>query len=340
MTLPPGQIETRRFPLVGERAPSPELAADPGSWTVSIEGIVEEPMVVGLSDFVRDADHRLVFDLHCVTSWTRFGTEWMGMPLRDLVTPARPKRDAAYVSFESYSVRNHHTSLPIDVALSDSWLVHSVDSGPLSLEHGGPVRVVTPGRYFYKSLKWVKAVVFLEVDRPGWWEVNSSYHNNADPTTGQERFNTGSLRPEQLRRFLTAASYEKYRTRPLLGLDLRQWTPATADLRQLHLKACDLRGVSLAGADLRGCNLSLSDLRGADLTNARLDGSDLEGANFIGARLVGADFSNSLLSATRFGDGKDDADVTGARFVDVWGLVEDQESFLAASSVELRTFDR
>lgn len=337
--LPPGQIETRRFPLVGERAPAPDLAADPASWRVSIEGLVERPTVLNLSSFVDAADRRLVFDIHCVTSWTRLDSEWVGMPLSELVEPSLPQNEAKFVSFESYSTRDHHTSLPLEVALGDSWLVHSTDGGPLPLEHGGPVRVVTPGRYFYKSIKWVKRIVFRAEDRPGWWETNSSYHNNADPTSGRERFTTGSLRPEQLHRFVTASSYDKYRTRPLLGLDLRNWDPVTTDLRQMSLKSCDLRGVALIGADLRGCNLSLSDLRGADLTNARLEGSDLEGANFVGARLVGADLSGCLLSATRFTDGHAHADVTAARFVDVWGLIEDQEQFLAASGVELKALD-
>ena len=186
------------------------------------------------------------------------------------------------------------------------------------------MRVVTPGKYFYKSLKWVRRIDVLSEDRLGWWETNSSYHNNADPWAGDQRFTSGSIRPQQLESFLEAGRYDKYRGKILLGLDLRAWRPSNSDLRRLHLKNCDLRGVDLAGVDLRNSNLSLSNLAGADLKSADLSGSDLEGANFSGADLSGADLSGSALSATRFNGAR----VEGAVFSDSWGLVEAQEAYL------------
>ncbi len=281
------------------------------------------------------AHHSLDADIHCVTSWSRFEVIWTGVPLADLLEGAGVRDDARFVSFESYSPRDHHTSLPLDVALADSWVVHSLDGDPLSLEHGGPVRVFTQGRYFYKSVKWLKRIVLLAEDRPGWWEVNSSYHNNADPTSGKERFTTGSLRPEQLKRFLDAPNYDKYRGRVMLGLDLRDWEPVSDDLSRLHLKNCDLRDVDLSGVDLSNSNLSLSDVRGANLSGVNLFGSDLEGANFAGTDLTGADLSGCQLSATRFFDGSATASVAGAAFAGAWGLVEDQEQFLRDRGLEL-----
>ncbi len=186
------------------------------------------------------------------------------------------------------------------------------------------MRVVTPGKYFYKSLKWVRRIEVLSEDRLGWWETNSSYHNNADPWAGDQRFTSGSIRLQQLESFLEAGRYDKYRGKILLGLDLRAWRPSNSDLRRLYLKNCDLRGVDLAGVDLRDSNLSLSNLAGADLKSADLSGSDLEGANFSGADLSGADLSGSALSATRF----DGARVEGAMFSDSWGLVEALEAYL------------
>ena len=145
-TLPPGQIETKRFPVVGERSLSDEAA----TWSLDITGLVTRPLTLSLDDYL-GLDHReLVFDIHCVTSWTRFGSRFAGVPLSSLLDPAR---DARFVSF---SDRDHHTSLPLAVAMESSWLVHKFDGKPLSIEHGGPVRVVTPGKYFYKSLKWVE----------------------------------------------------------------------------------------------------------------------------------------------------------------------------------------
>lgn len=326
--LPPGQIETRRFPVVGERAPSPELS-NPSRWYLDVKGLVKEPMRLTLSEFMRLGHRNLTFDVHCVTSWTRLGTTFTGIPLADILRRADPSMEAAFVSFTAFSSRGHHTSLPLQTALESSWLVHSVDGKPLEPEHGGPVRVVTPGKYFYKSLKWVRSVELLAQDRLGWWETHSSYHNNADPWPGDQRFTTGSLRPDQLRRFRNATNYDKYRGRVMLGLDLRGWEPKSTDLRRLYLKNCDLRGVDLSSRDLREANLSLSDLRGASMRGTDLSGSDLEGADFGDADLSGADLSDAALSATRF----EGAVLEGARFEGAWGLLEGQQRYLASSGV-------
>ena len=322
--LPPGQIETKRFPIVGERSPSPEI----DHWSLTIAGLVATPVTMTLDDYLA-LDHReMTFDIHCVTSWTRRTSTFTGVPLAELASPLRA---AQFVSFTAYSERGHHTSLTVDEALARSWVVHEFDGMPLTVEHGGPVRVVTPGKYFYKSIKWLRSIEFLADDRAGWWEVNSSYHNNADPMAGDQRFTTGSLRPEQLTRFMEATSLDKYRGRVMIGLDLRAWAPGTSDLRRLYLKNCDLRGLDLSGADLRECNLSLSNLTTASLTGADLSGSDLEGADFTAADLTDADFSGTALSATRF----DDAAVTGARFDGAWGLLEDQAFYLRSQGVTL-----
>ena len=323
--LPPGQIETRRFPVVGERIPSPDIE----EWVLTIGGLVDDPRSLSLAEF-NALDHREIsFDIHCVTSWTRFDSTFSGVPLAELVDPMP---DARFVSFGAFSGRGHHTSLPADYALTHSWVVHAFEGEPLELAHGGPVRVVTPGKYFYKSIKWLKSIEFLAADRLGWWEANSSYHNNADPFAGDERFTTGSVRPEQLARFKSAGNLDKYRGRVMIRLDLRDWSPATRDLRRLFLKNCDLDQIELSGADMRGCNLSLSKLTGADLTGADMSGSDLEGADFTAADLRGADLSETALSAARF----DGALVTGTRFEGAWGLLEDQVSYLESQGVNLQ----
>lgn len=326
--LPPGQIETERFPVVGERAPSPDLD-DPSVWNVSVHGEVESPFVLGLDDYLARPHETLEFDIHCVTSWTRNRTVWKGGALSTLLEQAGVLETARFVSFGAYSSRDHHTSLPLDVALESSWLVHEMGGEPLSAEHGGPVRVATPGKYFYKSLKWVKSIELLAEDRLGWWETNSSYHNGGDPWTGDQRFTTGSLRPAQVARFLDAESYDKYRGRVMLGLDLRSWEPANPDLSRLYLKNCDLSGVDLAGADLRASNLSLSNLTGANLAGGDLSGSDLEGADFTDANLGGADLSGTALSAARFGG----SSVSGARFDGSWGLLESEQRYLENEGV-------
>ena len=329
--FPPGQIETKRFPVVGERTPSSNLS-DPALWALTIDGLVDTPSVLTLDQLLSRANQTINFDIHCVTSWTRFNSTFTGVPLAELLEDVTFGEDARFVSFAAYSERGHHVSLPIDFAMGSSWVVHSFEGEPLSVEHGGPVRVLSPGRYFYKSIKWLKSISLLAEDRLGWWEENSSYHNNGDPMAGDQRFTTGSLRPNQLQRFLGASTYDKYRNRVLLGLDLQEWEPTSLDLRRLYLKNCDLRDVDLSGADLRESNLSLSNLAGANLSGANLSGSDLEGAVFVGADLTNADLSDTALSATRF----DDALVAGADFSRSRALVEDQERYLIGQGIRLR----
>lgn len=321
--LPPGQILTQRFPVVGERVPSEDIEP----WSMTVSGLVARPARVGLDDLLALGREELTMDVHCVTSWSRLDTRFTGVPLARLLEPLA---EARFVSFTSSSQRGHHTSLPVDVAMEASWVVHEHQGEPLPTEHGGPVRVVTPGRYFYKSIKWLKGVELLAEDRLGWWETNSSYHNNADPETGRERFTTGSIRPDQVARFLDARSYDKYRGRVMIGLDLTGWAPQVLDLRRLYLKNCDLSGVDLAGADLRESNLSLSILTGASLAGADLSGSDLEGADFTRADLTGADLSDTALSATRF----DGARLEGAIFTGSRGLLESQERNLESAGID------
>ena len=323
-TLPTGQIATRRFPVVGERAPLPHGK----ELDIRISGLVSESRTITLDELLALEQRELTFDIHCVTSWTRFDSSFTGVPLSEVLDPLGRGR---FVSFTAHSKRDHHTSLPLAYALEHSWVVHSFDGQPLSPEHGGPVRVVTPGKYFYKSIKWLKSIEVLENDRLGWWETNSAYHNNADPTSGDERFTSGSVRPDQLARFLVADRYDKYRGRVMIGLDLRSWRPSTGDLRRLYLKNCDLSGVDLNAADLRESNLSLSRLVGANLVGANLAGSDLEGADFSGADLMGADLSGTALSATRF----DRAELSDSKFDGAWGLLEDQASYLVSHGVSL-----
>ena len=289
--------------MVGERAPSEDIA----DWSLTLEGLVENPRRLTLAEYLTLEHRDLTFDIHCVTSWSRPGSRWTGVPLSDLAEPAS---DARFVSFSSFSDRDHHTSLPLGYAMAHSWLVHLFEGEPLEVEHGGPVRVVTPGKYFYKSIKWVRSIDFRAADRLGWWEINSAYHNNADPATGLERFTSGSIRPDQVARFKQASNFDKYRGRVLLGLDLPGWQPASRDMSRLYLKNCNLASAELEGADLRSSNLSLSNLSGANLENADLSGSDLEGADFTSANLTNANLAGTALSATRF----EGSIVTGARF--------------------------
>jgi DMSO/TMAO reductase YedYZ molybdopterin-dependent catalytic subunit len=325
--VPPGQVLTRRFPVVGERAPAPGAA-----WRLEVDGLVARPLSLALDQALALPGGTLRMDVHCVTGWTRRAMTFQGAPLAALLERAGPLPAARFVRFVARSERDHDTSLPLEIARG-AWLAHGADGAPLSPEHGGPLRLVTPGRYFYKSLKWLRRIELLAEDRLGYWERESAYHNGADPWPGDQRYRTGSLDPARLARLRAAADFSRWRgPRGLvLGADLRGWAPATLALGAVALKACDLRGAQLGGADLTGANLTRSDLRGADLSGADLRGADLEGANLEGADMTGADLSGAALTAAHFVGAR----VGGLRLAGAWGLLEDQEAWLRAQGVAL-----
>lgn len=325
--VPPGQALTRKYPVVGEKSPAPR-ALDLGSWRLVAEGLIDPPFALTYEEVLRLPQRDLVADIHCVTGWSQLDMRFTGVSLADLLAArgARVLPEAAFVRFVAWSDRGHDTSLTLDRALAETWLVHSFDGRPLAPEHGYPLRTVTPSRYFYKSLKWVHRIEFLPEDRLGYWERESSYHNNADPWPGNERYVSGSHTAEEIERFRNASGYAPYRglKKLLLSADLRGWTPATRDLGNLYLKDCDLRGARLDGADLRDANLTRCDLGGASLRGADLRGADLEGASFLAADLTGADFRGAALSATKLIGAK----IDGLRWSEDAGLLEDQERYL------------
>lgn len=332
--LPPGQTATQKFPVTGEKSPGRTLTAE--SWTCRVEGAVN-----GSSEFDFDAlmampQGEFRADIHCVTSWSQRGMSFQGVRLIDVLRDRVEIDPAArFVHFEAYSARRHDTSLPLDLALEDSWLVHSFDGKPLTAAHGFPVRVVTPSRYFYKSLKWLRKITLLKDDRLGFWERTSAYHNEGDPWLEQRldgrRF-TSSAEAETFKRLedFTAYREDDSASSVVVKASFRDWKPRTLDLRDLRLKACDFRGADLRGANLTGANLTLGQFEGADLQDANLTGADLEGAQFAGAHLAGAILNNNALSATVFQrpGGYGLASHEGLQVRHPQGLLESQETYL------------
>jgi len=335
--IPPGQTATRKFPVVGERQ-SATVPSAIDAWRLVAEGRVGQPQTFTFQDVLGLDQAELISDIHCVTSWSHMGMKFGGTPLSVMLDLVQPLPDARFVRFEAYSDRQHDTSLPIEIARDDTWLVHSIDGNPLTPEHGWPLRTVTPSRYFYKSLKWLHRIELMAEDHPGYWERTSQYHPVGNPFAGDQRFTTGSVRPEIVERFRSATDFAAWHgpKRVLIGVDLRDWQPPVRSIGPISLKQCDLRGAKLGGVDLSGANLSLCDLRGADLSGAKLTGADLEGANLAGANLRKADLSGALLSAVRLfeqGDdgGRREADIRGADLTGATGLLEEMEAFVASA---------
>lgn len=303
---------------------------DLASWRLAIGGLVSRSCELTYDEVLALPRRELVVDVHCVTGWTHLGARFTGLPLSELLArcEVRPLPAARFVRFVAYSERRHDTSLPLELVLAETWLVHAFNGEPLTPAHGFPLRTVTPSRYFYKSLKWVHGIELLAEDRLGFWERESAYHNNADPWPGNERYVFGSHTAEEIAAFRNAASYVPYRgpKKLLLGVDLSGWRPRTTDLGDLHLKSCNLAGAQLARVNLAGSNLTRSDFSGACLSGANLRGADLEGASFAGADLTAADLSGAALSATLFVGAK----VDGLRWSGASGLLEEQEAYLLA----------
>lgn len=174
--LPPGQRLVTNWPVLDLGA-QPDVK--PENWRLRVGGLVENPQVFTLEQFHALPQEDFVSDIHCVTAWSRYDNHWRGVSARTLLEMVKPKLTANYVLFQSYDGYTTNVTLPV-FADSNVLLAHSWEGKPLAREHGGPVRVVIPDWYFWKSAKWVTRIEFAANDRPGFWEVRG-YHNEGDP---------------------------------------------------------------------------------------------------------------------------------------------------------------
>ena len=320
--LPPNQqlAAPGRWPVVGERAP--RRSDEP--WRVAIVGLVAAPRVWTLEEIVAMPRVEQTIDIHCVTRWSKPGAKFSGVPLARLLEACGPLPEARFLSFVARSERGHSTSLPLaEVVAAGALVALGYEGAPLEEIHGGPVRVVVPGRYFYKSVKWLERVDVLAEDRLGYWEREAGYHNEADPWR-EQRY----IAPNLDRRALAdALSRRDFRDRDLRSLDATGLDLRGLDARGALLRDADFRGVNLAGARFDAANLSNAHLEGANLEGASFVGADVEGANFRGADLRGADFTRASMIAATF---VDEADVATFARIDGTTLMDD-------SAVELLT---
>jgi DMSO/TMAO reductase YedYZ molybdopterin-dependent catalytic subunit len=174
--LPPGQSLTRNFPVL-HYGPVPRV--DLKTWTFRLYGLVEAPLTVNWEQFQQLPRKAVTLDIHCVTRWSKLDTSWEGVDVEALLTNVRPNERARFVVAEcEYGFT---TSVPLDIFASDQTLLaDTYDGKPLTPEHGYPVRMLIPGKYFWKSAKWLRALKVVERDELGFWERHG-YHNGADP---------------------------------------------------------------------------------------------------------------------------------------------------------------
>jgi DMSO/TMAO reductase YedYZ molybdopterin-dependent catalytic subunit len=301
-TLPPNQrlAAPGRWPTVGEKQPKPLPHGEP--WRVSVGGLVASPRTWTLDEIRAMQRVELVVDIHCVTRWSKPGAHFSGVPLGRLLDECRPLPEARFLSFVARSQRNHSTSLPLEYALRSGALVALEYEGePLEEEHGGPVRLVVPGRYFYKSLKWLERVEVVAEDRLGYWEKEAGYHNEADPWR-EQRYIASSVDRKTLGE---ALSTKDFSGKDFLSLDATGLELAGLNAERALLRNADFRGVNLERARFDHANLSNAHFEGARLCRASFVGADVEGADFRRADLRGADFTGASMFGTTFCDEPD-----------------------------------
>ncbi|MBI1777691.1 MAG: sulfite oxidase-like oxidoreductase [Proteobacteria bacterium] len=174
--LPPGQHLVKNWPVL-DLGTQPNVPAR--EWQLAVGGLIEQPLKWGWSELSAQPVTRHVSDIHCVTAWSRFDNHWEGVSGRHLVSVVRPKPEARFVMFKSYD--GYQTNLPLAAFDDEGVLLATAWEGrPLTREHGGPVRVVVPKHYFWKSAKWVRHIWFAAKETKGFWEVRG-YHNLGDP---------------------------------------------------------------------------------------------------------------------------------------------------------------
>ena len=180
--LPPGQVKTDKWPVL-HYGSVPKV--DLSRWDLRVHGLVEHPQKWSWDEFRALPRVQVRSDIHCVTRWSRYDNLWEGVSVREVLRRAGVKPEARFVVIHAEG--GFTTNLPIaELDHDDVLLADRHDGEELTPEHGWPLRLVVPRRYFWKSAKWVRALEIVADDRPGFWERNG-YHNEADPWK-EERF--------------------------------------------------------------------------------------------------------------------------------------------------------
>jgi DMSO/TMAO reductase YedYZ molybdopterin-dependent catalytic subunit len=170
--LPPGQYLTHDFPVLSAGpTPHPDLA----EWTFT----VGEEARWSWEQFLALPAETPTVDIHCVTSWSKFGTSWKGVSVDTLFAGLEVEKDDGFAT--AYCDGGYTTNLPLsDLTGGKAWVVYEYEGEPLPPAHGGPARLLVPHLYFWKSAKWVRGIRFHEEDEPGFWET-LGYHDRGDP---------------------------------------------------------------------------------------------------------------------------------------------------------------
>ena len=184
LRVPPGQSRTKKWPVL-DASGTPSFSVE--NWTLTVDGLVEQPITLTLEELKAFPKVRVFSDFHCVTRWSRLGNIWDGVSTREIISRCGGiKAEARFVLAHGLD-HGWTTNVPLgDFLTEDALLAMLHDGEPLSAEHGGPLRLIIPRLYAWKSAKWLTRIEFLADDRAGFWERNG-YHMRGDPWN-EERY--------------------------------------------------------------------------------------------------------------------------------------------------------
>jgi DMSO/TMAO reductase YedYZ molybdopterin-dependent catalytic subunit len=173
--LPPGQYLTEKWPVLhAGTVPKVDLA----TWDFRVWGEVESPIQLSWDELKKLPSTEVTVDIHCVTRWSRFDTSFRGVHWRDLAELVRPNPSARFIV--AHAEQGYTSNLPLEtIEAQDALIAYEADGQPLTPDHGWPLRLMVPSRYFWKSAKWLRGLELLDHDQPGFWE-RYGYNNNAD----------------------------------------------------------------------------------------------------------------------------------------------------------------
>jgi DMSO/TMAO reductase YedYZ molybdopterin-dependent catalytic subunit len=172
--LPPGQYLVEDFPVLSA-GPTPRI--DLGQWEFVITNESGDRRSWSWEEFRALPSESFTVDIHCVTKWSKLGTDWEGVSVDTLMEDV--DTSAGFALAESYG--GYTSNLPLEDLLDGkAWIAYRFDGAELEPEHGGPARLLVPHLYFWKSAKWVSGIEMMNSDEPGFWE-SAGYHNYGDP---------------------------------------------------------------------------------------------------------------------------------------------------------------
>lgn len=174
--LPPGQHIVKDFPVL-DLGDQPNLLQR--EWTLTTAGQISQSIRWTFDDLMAQPQVEVTCDIHCVTTWSRYDNRWRGVSAKHLLAQVQPKAATQFLMVRSFD--GYATNVPMSWFDDDDVLLaHTWNGAPLTREHGGPVRLVIPKLYFWKSAKWIRHITFMEKDAPGYWEARG-YHAVGDP---------------------------------------------------------------------------------------------------------------------------------------------------------------